>query len=107
MTAFSIGSSFTQGATHTSTPQAGKFNIDARWVDLFKKDDDDIIKNNVTVTFGRGEMNEADAFADWVADKGLHRNQKHKIENSTVRAWLKTRGEEGLPVTCDAENSRL
>jgi|TARA_R100000656_G_C3928635_1_gene124334 hypothetical protein len=64
--------------------------------------DDDIIKNNVTVTFGRGEMNEAEAFTEWVADKGLIPNQTQKIEPSTLRAWFKSRVEDGLPVTTDA-----
>mgnify|MGYP003627011178 CR=1 FL=1 len=64
--------------------------------------DDDIIKNNVTVTFGRGENAKADKFVEWVTDTGLMPTQTQKVEPSTLRAWFQSRSEAGLSTNTDA-----
>ena len=62
---------------------------------------DDIIKNDVVVTFGRGQDNLAkDAF--WtLKDKGLDPSTKTHIHPMTLKAFLKDRMENGQEVDLD------
>ena len=53
--------------------------------------EDDIIKNEVKVTFGRGQDNVAGAFYDDCKSQGLHPEQKQAIHPSTLKAWVKER----------------
>ena len=61
----------------------------------------DIVKNNVTVSFGRGEDKAAKAFVDLCDTKGYVPDQIEKVEPSTLRAWLRERVESGDPVPLD------
>ena len=56
---------------------------------------DDIIKNNVTCSFGRGEDDKASAFKAFAAREGYVANQKTEIHSQTLRAFVKERVEAG------------
>ena len=63
--------------------------------------DGDIIKNNVTVTFGKGEDQDAQAFMLMCGDQGFTPQQAEKIEPMTLKAWLREKVEAGDPVPLD------
>ena len=56
---------------------------------------DDIIKNNVIFSFGRGEDDKASAFKAFAAKEGYVANQKTEIHSQTLRAFVKERVEAG------------
>lgn len=56
---------------------------------------DDIIKNNVTCVFGRGEDDKANEFQRMAMEQGLDPMQKQDVHSSTLRAWVKERVENG------------
>ena len=56
---------------------------------------DDIIKNTVTCAFGRGEDDNASAFAALAEKEGFIPSQKEEIHTSTLRAFIKERVENG------------
>ena len=51
--------------------------------------DGDIIKNNITVTFGKGEDQDAQAFILVCGDQGFNPQQKEQIEPMTLKAWFR------------------
>ena len=55
----------------------------------------DLVKNNVTVSFGRGEDDNASAFAALAEKEGFIPSQKEEIHASTLRAFIKERVENG------------
>jgi hypothetical protein len=59
----------------------------------------DLIKNEVTVSFGRGEDNKAATYADLARGQGLEPTQKLKVEPMTLKALFRERSEknEELP----------
>ena len=59
----------------------------------------DIIKNDITVTFGRGEDNKASEYADLAKGNGFEPTQKLKVEPMTLKALFRERSEnnEELP----------
>ena len=61
----------------------------------------DLVKNNVTVTFGRGEDVMARAFLDLCGMRGLKPTQLEKVEPMTLKAWLRERVEAGDAVPLD------
>ena len=61
----------------------------------------DLVKNNVTVTFGRGEDDIAKEFVGTVHTLGLMPNQTEKVEPMTLKAWLRERVEAGDPIPLD------
>jgi len=56
---------------------------------------DDIIKNSVTCSFGRGEDDQASAFASFAEQQGYLPEQKTEIHPQTLRAFVKERCENG------------
>ena len=56
---------------------------------------DDIIKNTVLCQFGRGEDDQASAFAAFAQQQGYVPEQKTEIHPQTLRAFVKERVEEG------------
>ena len=56
---------------------------------------DDIIKNSVICQFGRGEDDQASAFAAFAQKQGYVPEQKTEIHPQTLRAFVKERVEEG------------
>jgi|TARA_R110000751_G_scaffold739_1_gene2518 hypothetical protein len=61
----------------------------------------DLVKNNVSVTFGRGEDEAAKDFVGFCADKGFVPSQLEKVEPMTLKAWLREQVEAGHPVPLD------
>ena len=53
----------------------------------------DLIKNEVTVSFGRGEDNKASEYADLARGRGLEPTQKLKVEPMTLKALFRERSE--------------
>tara|TARA_R110002124_G_scaffold25516_1_gene92452 strand:- start:324 stop:902 length:579 start_codon:yes stop_codon:yes gene_type:complete len=56
---------------------------------------DDIIKNSVYCSFGRGEDDQASAFQAFASKEGFPVEQKTEIHSQTLRAWVKERVENG------------
>lgn len=56
---------------------------------------DDIIKNTVSVAFGRGEDDKARDFTEVAQKSGFLPEQKEEIHTSTLRAFIKERVESG------------
>lgn len=59
---------------------------------------DDIIKNTVSVRFGRGEDELAARAINLLRAQGFPVEQTEKIEPQTLKAWVKERVEKGQPV---------
>ena len=62
---------------------------------------DDIIKNEVAVTFGRGEDNKASQLVDLAVGNGYEPTQKEKVEPMTLKALYRERVEAGLDMPSD------
>lgn len=62
---------------------------------------DDLIKNNVICTFGRGEDEKARDFARDALARGLAPQQKQDVHAQTLKAWVRERVESGdsFPMT--------
>ena len=58
----------------------------------------DIIKNEVIVSFGRGEDNKAADYAELAKGQGLQTTQKLKVEPMTLKALVRERIEAGKPM---------
>jgi hypothetical protein len=56
---------------------------------------DDIIKNTVACTFGRGEDDKASAFKSFAEEEGYFAEQNTGIHHTTLRAFVKERIENG------------
>ena len=63
--------------------------------------DGDIIKNNVTVTFGKGEDQDARAFAAMCQNQGFTPEQAEKVEPMTLKGWLREKVEAGHAIPMD------
>tara|TARA_R110002096_G_scaffold159360_9_gene325202 strand:- start:441 stop:1034 length:594 start_codon:yes stop_codon:yes gene_type:complete len=61
----------------------------------------DLVKNNVTVTFGRGEDDTAKEFVGLCGSQGFTPSQLEKVEPMTLKAWLRERVEAGDPIPLD------
>jgi len=58
----------------------------------------DIIKNNITVTFGKGEDQDAQAFMLVCGDQGFTPQQTEKIEPMTLKGWFREMIESGKAI---------
>jgi len=58
----------------------------------------DVIKNDITVTFGRGEDNKATAYADLAKGQGFEPVQKIGVNPMTLKALVRERLENGQEV---------
>ncbi len=56
----------------------------------------DIIKNEVSVQFGKGEDNKAEQLLDLAAREGYEPSQRSKVEPMTLKALYRERVEAGL-----------
>ena len=65
----------------------------------------DIIKNDVTVTFGRGEDNKAMAYATLAKGQGYEPVQKIGVHNQTLKAVVRERTESGKDMPADLFNT--
>jgi hypothetical protein len=57
---------------------------------------DDIIKNLVSVQFGRGEDDDASKLIGMIRENGMISSQTEKIESQTLRAWVREMVEQGV-----------
>ena len=64
----------------------------------------DIIKNEVSVSFGRGEDNKAAEYANLAKGQGYQPTQKLKVEPMTLKALVRERIENGLEMPMDTFN---
>ena len=62
---------------------------------------DDIIKNDIIVSFGRGQDNKAGDMMYDLEQKGFHPEQKTHIHSMTLKAFVRERVEKGLPIDLD------
>jgi len=60
---------------------------------LRENDLGDLIKNEITVSFGRGEDNKASDYADLAKERGFEPTQKLKVEPMTLKALFRERSE--------------
>lgn len=63
--------------------------------------EDDIIKNEVKVSFGRGQDNQAGAFFDDCMKQGLDPDQRQSVHPSTLKAWIKDKLGSGTELDLD------
>jgi len=61
----------------------------------------DLIKNNVTLTFGRNEDNVAKTLVDELRQKGHNVKQAEKVEPMTLKAFVREQIEKGKNVPAD------
>ena len=64
----------------------------------------DLIKNEITVSFGRNEDNKATAYAGLAAGQGFQPVQKLKVEPMTLKALVRERIEAGQDMPSDLFN---
>ena len=64
----------------------------------------DIIKNDVTVSFGRNEDNKAAEYANLAKGQGYQPTQKLKVEPMTLKALVRERIEKGVEMPMDIFN---
>ena len=64
----------------------------------------DIIKNDITVSFGRNEDNKAAHYANLAKSQGFEPTQKLKVEPMTLKALVRERIEKGLDMPMDTFN---
>jgi len=64
----------------------------------------DIIKNNITVSFGMNEDNKAAEYANLAKSQGYQPTQKLKVEPMTLKALVRERIEKGVEMPMDIFN---
>ena len=64
----------------------------------------DIIKNEISVSFGRGEDNKAAEYANLAKGQGFQPTQKLKVEPMTLKALVRERVEAGKEMPTDIFN---
>ena len=68
---------------------------------LRENDLDDIIKNDVIMSFGKGEDNMAGDIMFELEQRGMHPEKKTHIHSMTLKAFIRERVEKGLPIDLD------
>ena len=76
------------------------------WGWLKSNDHDDIIKNVLTLTFGKGEDEQASQAINSIKKLGYVPSQERRIHGQTLKAFVKEMAEEGDPVP-DVEESGI
>ena len=79
-------------------------NREAAYKWLRENDLGDIIKNDVTVSFGRNEDNKAADYANLAQSHGYQPTQKLKVEPMTLKALVRERIENGKDMPMDIFN---
>ena len=79
-------------------------NREAAYKWLRENDLGDIIKNDVTVSFGRNEDNKAADYANLAQSQGFQPTQKLKVEPMTLKALVRERIEKGVEMPMDIFN---
>ncbi len=83
---------------HASIPAARK---DEAFSWLRENALDDIIKNDVTVSFGKGQDNIAGDLVGKLEQDGFNTSQKTYVHSSTLKAFVRERFENGKPIDLD------
>ena len=83
---------------HASIPAARKDDAFA-W--LRENNLDDIIKNDISVSFGKGQDNLAGDVVGLLQERGFDPQTKTHIHPSTLKAFVKERVENGKPIDLD------
>lgn len=83
---------------HASIPAARK---DEAFSWLRENQLDDIIKNDVTISFGKGQDNVAGDLVGQLERDGFNTSQKTFVHPSTLKAFVKERFENGKPIDLD------
>jgi hypothetical protein len=89
------GSSLKVKKVYSTTMKADKKAECIKW--LRDSGLGDIVKNNITVTFGQNEDNKAMAYANLAREKGFEPTQEEKVHPSTLKVTLedwKNKGKE-------------
>ena len=89
------GSELTIKKVYSTTMKADKKAQCIKW--LRDSGLGDIVKNNITVTFGQNEDNKAMAYANLAREKGYEPTQEEKVHPSTLKVTLedwKNKGKE-------------
>ena len=94
------GSAVEVGKTYSCTVK--KDNLDSAYQWLRENGLEDIIKNEVFVTFGKGEDNKAEQLLDLAAQEGFEPQQKSKVEPMTLKALYRERIEAGLDMPSES-----
>ena len=94
------GSSIEVMKTYSCT--VNKENKESAYQWLRENELGDLIKNQVAVSFGKGEDNKAQELLDLAVSKGYEPSQDQKIEPSTLRALYRERVEAGLDMPSDS-----
>ena len=81
-----------------------KDGTDAAYQWLRENGLEDIIKNEVFVTFGKGEDNKAEQLLGLAEQEGFEPQQKSKVEPMTLKALYRERIEAGLDMPSDSFN---
>ena len=81
-----------------------KDGADAAYQWLRENGLEDIIKNEVFVTFGKGEDNKAEQLLGLAEQEGFEPQQKSKVEPMTLKALYRERIEAGLDMPSDSFN---
>jgi len=79
-------------------------NREAAYSWLRSNDLGDIIKNEITVSFGRDEDNKATTYAKLAKGQGYQPTQKLKVEPMTLKALVRERIEGGKPLPTEIFN---
>ena len=79
-------------------------NREAAYKWLRENDLGDIIKNDVTVSFGMNEDNKAVDYANLAKGQGFQPTQKLKVEHMTLKALVRERIEAGKEMPMDTFN---
>jgi hypothetical protein len=83
---------------HASIPQDRK---DEAFAWLRENNLDDIIKNDVTCSFGKGQDNLAGDVVGILMDRGFEPKTKTHVHPSTLKAFVKERVTDGKPIDLD------
>ena len=81
-----------------------KDNLDSAYQWLRENGLEDLIKNEVFVTFGKGEDNKAEQLLSLAAQEGFEPQQKSTGEPMTLKALYRERIEAGLDMPSDSFN---
>jgi hypothetical protein len=90
-----------KNVVHASIPPARKEEA-FEW--LRQNNCDDIIKNDIVCSFGRGQDNEAGDVLGQLRDRGYDPQQKQHVHPGTLKAFVRERIENGLPIELDLFN---
>ena len=94
------GSAVEVGKSYSCTVK--KDNIESAYKWLRENGLGDLIKNEISVQFGKGEDNKAEQLLNLAVQEGFEPQQKSKVEPMTLKALYRERVEAGLDMPSDS-----